>query len=1140
MPITKTRAGRSMQWTPAFNRESFPSPSPIYSGHLLKLGSNDRWQSRLFTFDGSVLNCVGRRPRAPVISTYNPHISSPFVSSPQQHTQQPPQNPNTKWSINITSVADIRLLSHSKTYRCFPSTDSSRSLLIQTNDGRTLTLRAKKDLELERWYFILAKIWSYQQLLQHASDQAMRAFNAGAATGLDKEDIPVDSRLQQQQQQQQHQHPNGQHHGSPSSPVLGPQFQPPLSPPTARLLPAHQQSEHLFSKYLQRQHQEQPHPVSFDAHDHQPPQPRSPQQQQQQHDRHFHTRPSSPGPKARESFLRYQLPLPRVSAFLPQGLDWPAGPSTSFGNSRSLLRRDDKPNSNTVTATIAEEPYNIKRRQNEEPKLRNTHGRQSHHIHSQLLTTPPSVLSGEVDNSRNNDGSNALQRKDSLERQGKGCAGETWSQELVSMPTTEIVRSASSSCVLALNNNQQPTIVWPCAGTMEPAKAAAIDQWRRSLLSPLLIEETESIHSIEPDNDVLGQGKMPSRRQSRLHGLPLLRSSGERVFVEFSDQDDEEDREGPISSFNNQSRRRWLPPNDNYLPPPQLAMEKLGTRRASAPQLHSHREGMRRPRTYGRDDDNVPLAQIRHRSFGMELMAHSGLGIHMDLRNPKGKLVLDHVNDDDEEEEQDDDKDDVPAPHLLNVKRLSRWQRTQLSSEDAASRTNRDSYDNLTNTPDLNKDSFPTLANMPSNRDSYPGLLNLSVPELHKASTAAAAAVAATSGAPSSSNMISSRFPHLSPRSHMRTGPTPLLSILKRPSVPELSSATIAAVRAAAAAAFIAPVATRPSPPASILYGQQGPDLGLGLGLVPSPSIAGGANASATAPGAATASDSGYKLTPSVSDPSLSLHGSTYSSLPIHDPDVSLSNNQENSVDLPPVKIMAPLGPLDESDEPQTIALPARRSSFPEQGSAPFVPETHQQTSASTPSASVATTRNNTNAISAAAAALDSLMLLELTVSTTRSFFDTSLEPSTPEPSGTREGQALRAALCLPAEVEREIQEQQERTAHQAATGSKDEKAFTQEDPSSTPIQRISRYGYDDLDHYQPLQKKMQEKNSDGTACQMLAPPPAEQPPRRASFIELQLSKEQQHKLQQQLEGWNNVNNDCESVVSEDDGFCYF
>lgn len=53
MPITKTRAGRSMQWTPASNRESFPSPSPLYSGHLLKLGSNDRWQSRLFTFDGS-------------------------------------------------------------------------------------------------------------------------------------------------------------------------------------------------------------------------------------------------------------------------------------------------------------------------------------------------------------------------------------------------------------------------------------------------------------------------------------------------------------------------------------------------------------------------------------------------------------------------------------------------------------------------------------------------------------------------------------------------------------------------------------------------------------------------------------------------------------------------------------------------------------------------------------------------------------------------------------------------------------------------------------------------------------------------------------------------------------------------------
>ncbi|KAF9324691.1 hypothetical protein BG006_000313 [Podila minutissima] len=154
------------QWDPRQTSDTTPA-RPLYSGHLLKLGSNDRWQSRLFTFDGSVLICVGKRPRAPVIMTYDPYVSSPFMSpSCNPH----PMNPNTKWFINIASVTDIKLLPSSKSFRCFPYSDGSRALSIRTSDGRHLMLRANKDTELERWYFVLFKIWEFQQQLIKAEE----------------------------------------------------------------------------------------------------------------------------------------------------------------------------------------------------------------------------------------------------------------------------------------------------------------------------------------------------------------------------------------------------------------------------------------------------------------------------------------------------------------------------------------------------------------------------------------------------------------------------------------------------------------------------------------------------------------------------------------------------------------------------------------------------------------------------------------------------------------------------------------------------------------------------------------------------------------------------------------------------------
>ncbi|KAF9107145.1 hypothetical protein BGX29_007206 [Mortierella sp. GBA35] len=191
--------------------------------------------------------------------TYDPYMSSPF-QSPSCHPR--PLNPNTKWYIEISSVTAIKLLPATRTHRCFPYSDASRELSIQTNDGRNMILRASKDIELERWFFVLSKIWELQQ------------------------------------QQQQLEQPAGVEDVAAAY--------------ASNHLAAHQQSAQLFQRYLEKQYHHQDGAESPLHEQHQPPQKSLSFQQ---------LRP--PQKKPLESFLPYEIPPPpRVSAFLPQGFEW--------------------------------------------------------------------------------------------------------------------------------------------------------------------------------------------------------------------------------------------------------------------------------------------------------------------------------------------------------------------------------------------------------------------------------------------------------------------------------------------------------------------------------------------------------------------------------------------------------------------------------------------------------------------------------------------------------------------------------------------------------------------------------------------------------------------------------------------------
>ncbi|KAF9141493.1 hypothetical protein BG015_001270, partial [Linnemannia schmuckeri] len=783
MPVAMPRGDRGNQhWAPRANLDGFTTPFPLYSGYLMKLGSNDRWQSRLFTFDGS-----GKRRRTPPIATYDPHVSSPFVSAPCR-TQ--PYNPNTKWFLHIASITDIRFLPSQKSYyRCFPTTDLPRALFIQTADGRSVTLKAKKNIELERWFFVLTKMWTFQQLLQRTEEEhaataaaavaanANAAANAaaagtasarvfagpdsgecsgrresGGAGGAGGETDPYhqlvlsnNNHPQQQRnnnnllQQQHYQNNNNYQHHSSSSPLPPPsRF---TAPPCTSHLTAHQQSSHLFNNYLQRQQMYLQHQQdqggdyqsqSLHAWHFQQQQPQS-QSQHIGNNKSWRPQRQTAPPVAtivQESLMRYQIPLPRVSAFLPGGLDWPVQQQQKQQQYAEKEVADDQGVTNAVAisgggggaivVTIDEEDEKAELRESEE-NTRNAYLRKNS-LADQFSSPPlPSsninnnattiTMSGGAGGGRGSgvvcDGEQ-MNTDGSLERQGDGRGGSWHQDPSCSIPTTEEAH----------------------AGLMSPLARA---------------NTASSFHSDDPDNQALVPASAAklflSRNNSR---RPSVSADNELLlgprlnYCCEADADEEDEEDYGNDHFEHQSRPRWF-------------------------QQQQQRETYQQPRLAidaTSETDDVPLAvvrTIRKNSIGGATPLPLPMGIQTMGPSP---IEVRHYVHEEEDEEDDDEEDETGAhdhlankhhnsfisprrrrrhrhsqyrqhqdkihePALLHVQRYSRWQKTQLSSEDESG-TNRDSFAALTNTPDMSCNSYPTFlaTNYNNNRESYLNNLN--------------------------------------------------------------------------------------------------------------------------------------------------------------------------------------------------------------------------------------------------------------------------------------------------------------------------------------------------------------------------------------------------------------------------------
>ncbi|CAO3650721.1 unnamed protein product [Mucor fragilis] len=197
--------------------EELPIAAHIFEGHLyIKDEKSNKWLWRLFRFDGTSLTClsskknklpphtlldkpqhhshsISSRPVSALTHSVSTHsFTSPILATPKHRTDRiiasstesalygdnNSSNTNSqpisasyyqlpKWTIEMTNIASISLLKpkhkKSKPFK-IPTSTKPKSFTIRTYDGACFVLKANKQHDLERWIFVLAKMWKFAQV----------------------------------------------------------------------------------------------------------------------------------------------------------------------------------------------------------------------------------------------------------------------------------------------------------------------------------------------------------------------------------------------------------------------------------------------------------------------------------------------------------------------------------------------------------------------------------------------------------------------------------------------------------------------------------------------------------------------------------------------------------------------------------------------------------------------------------------------------------------------------------------------------------------------------------------------------------------------------------------------------------------
>lgn len=187
------------------NTEEIPISAHIYEGYLyIKNNRNNKWLWCLFRFDGSSLACLSSKkiklpPRTlldsystvdhrhfsfPTISTLNNSHTSPLLATPKDKSARlvnSSEHSKTlkgssiiasyyqlpKWTVDIINISSISILKSKTTpHKSFKhpfSRDSTKCFCIRTYNGDCYVMKAHTQDELERWIFVLSKMWNITQ-----------------------------------------------------------------------------------------------------------------------------------------------------------------------------------------------------------------------------------------------------------------------------------------------------------------------------------------------------------------------------------------------------------------------------------------------------------------------------------------------------------------------------------------------------------------------------------------------------------------------------------------------------------------------------------------------------------------------------------------------------------------------------------------------------------------------------------------------------------------------------------------------------------------------------------------------------------------------------------------------------------------
>lgn len=163
------------------NMRETPALSPVFEGRLYLRSENKQWKLRLFRFDGSSLTCLStRKVKLPPGTRLDPSVvdlnelvmnrspsaslTSPLLATPANKSRTKPgshiagyyQLP--KWTVNIADMSAISVLKHNKRKNLFMN-QNSLAFCIRTYDDQCYVLKAQNEKDLERWLFILTKMW---------------------------------------------------------------------------------------------------------------------------------------------------------------------------------------------------------------------------------------------------------------------------------------------------------------------------------------------------------------------------------------------------------------------------------------------------------------------------------------------------------------------------------------------------------------------------------------------------------------------------------------------------------------------------------------------------------------------------------------------------------------------------------------------------------------------------------------------------------------------------------------------------------------------------------------------------------------------------------------------------------------------